>query len=150
MSYTDEALALLSARGYRMTKPRRRVLETLERSTTPLSPYEVAERIQQVGERADAASIYRIFQTLEANGLVHRVLASGKYRRCELAPEEDCHRHQAQHCHHNLVCRGCGRIQEFHCPGMDLVEQVVAGQLGFRIESHALEFTGLCTGCQEP
>ncbi|MDB5099575.1 MAG: fur [Cyanobacteria bacterium RYN_339] len=146
-SYPDGALAMLKARGYRVTKPRRLVLEALDQARAPLSPYEVAQHLRLVGERADAASIYRIFHTLEANGLVHRIIANGKYRKCQLAPEDECERHQTQHCHHSLVCRVCGRIEEFHCPGLNLVEQAIAAQTRFAIESHALEFAGVCDQC---
>jgi Fe2+ or Zn2+ uptake regulation protein len=148
MSYPDDALALLKARGYRVTRPRRLVLEAFDRAIAPLSPYDVAQQLRLAGERADAASIYRIFHTLEANGLVHRILASGKYRKCQLAPEDECERAQTQHCHHSLVCRRCGRIEEFHCPGMNLVEQAIAAQSRFAIEGHALEFTGVCEHCR--
>lgn len=148
MSYTDTALHLLKSRGYRQTKPRRLVLDTLDQAETPLSPYEIADRIKEAGEKGDVVSVYRILQTLEENDLAHRVLSSGKYRKCQLAPEEDCHRHQLQHCHHNMVCRACGRIEEVHCPGMDLIEQALGAQSTFQIEAHALEFSGLCERCQ--
>lgn len=150
MDYPDTAMQLLKSRGYRQTRPRRLVLDALERAETPLSPYELAERIREVGEKGDVVSVYRILQTLEENDLVHRVLASGKFRKCQLAPEHDCHRHQLQHCHHNLVCRGCGHIEEIHCPGMDLIEQALATQSSFQIEHHSLEFTGLCIKCKNP
>jgi Fe2+ or Zn2+ uptake regulation protein len=142
------AIDILKSRGYRQTKPRMLVLQTLDAATVPLSPYEIADRIKELGEKGDVVSVYRILQALEDNDLVHRVLASGKYRKCHLAPEADCHRHQAQHCHHNLVCRQCGGIEEVHCPGMDLIEQALGAQSSFQIESHALEFTGLCGTCR--
>ncbi len=147
MTYPDSAMALLKERGYRQTRPRRLVLDALDRADAPLSPYEIAERIREAGERGDAVSVYRILQTLEENDLVHRVLSTGKFRKCQLTPEHDCHRPQAQHCHHNLVCRQCGRIEEIHCPGMELVEQALASESSFRIEGHRLEFTGLCASC---
>lgn len=148
MSYPETAMQILKSRGYRQTRPRRLVLDALERATVPLSPYEIAERIRETGEKGDVVSIYRILQTLEENDLAHRVLTSGKYRKCHLAPEDDCHRHQLQHCHHNMVCRQCGRIEEVHCPGMDLIEQALGAQSRFQIEAHALEFSGLCETCQ--
>ncbi|MEB3327862.1 MAG: Fur family transcriptional regulator [Candidatus Sericytochromatia bacterium] len=148
-SYPEMAMGLLKARGYRQTRPRRLVLEALDEATVPLSPAELAERIRERGERGDVVSVYRILQTLEDNDLAHRVLTTGKFRRCQLAPEHACHRHQLQHCHHNLVCRGCGAIEEVHCPGMELIEQALAAQSRFAIETHRLEFSGLCVGCQE-
>ena len=149
MNYPDMALDILKQRGYRQTKPRLLVLQTLDQADVPLSPYEIADRIKEQGEKGDVVSVYRILQALEENDLVHRVLTTGKYRKCHLAPEHECHRHQTQHCHHNLVCRSCGRIEEVHCPGMDLIEQLLAAQSAFQIESHALEFTGLCAGCRD-
>lgn len=146
--YPDQAMSLLKAKGYRQTKPRRLVLEALEAATRPLSPYELADAIREGGEKSDVVSIYRIMQTLEEHGLVHRMVGSGKFRKCHLAPEADCTRHQHQHCHHNLVCRACGRIDEVHCPGMDLLEQALSAQSPFLIEGHVLEFTGLCGDCR--
>ena len=147
MTYPENAMRILKARGYRQTRPRQFVLETLDRAEMPLSPYEIADRIKESGEKGDVVSVYRILQALEDNDLAHRVISSGKYRKCQLAPEDECHRHQAQHCHHNLVCRACGRIEEFHCPGMDLVEQLLTAQTSFHIEAHALEFKGTCAAC---
>ncbi|MEB3197556.1 MAG: Fur family transcriptional regulator [Candidatus Sericytochromatia bacterium] len=149
MSYPEMAMALLKARGYRQTRPRKLVLEALAAAETPLSPYELAESLRGQGEKGDVVSMYRILQTLEENDLVHRVLSTGKYRRCQLAPEHDCHRPQMQHCHHNLLCRRCGAIEEVHCPGMELIEQVIASQSQFAIEAHRLEFSGLCGACQQ-
>ncbi|MDB5099576.1 MAG: fur [Cyanobacteria bacterium RYN_339] len=148
MTYADSALQILRDRGFRQTKPRRMVLETLDVAEVPLSPYEIADRIKEGGNKGDVVSVYRILQALEDNNLVHRVLANGKYRKCHLAPEDECKRHQTQHCHHNLVCRACGKVEEFHCPGMDLVEQLLAAQSSFQIERHALEFNGLCPTCK--
>lgn len=147
-SYPETAMAVLKSRGYRQTRPRQLVLGTLDAAESPLSPYEIAERIRDAGEKGDVVSVYRILQTLEDNGLVHRVITTGKYRKCLLAPESECHRHQLQHCHHNLVCRTCGRLEEVHCPGLDIIEQAIASQSTFRIEHHALEFSGLCQTCQ--
>ena len=147
-SYPATAIDILKSRGYRQTKPRMLVLQTLDVASSPLSPYEIADRIKESGEKGDVVSVYRILQALEDNDLVHRVLSTGKFRKCHLGPEDDCHRHQTQHCHHNLVCRGCGAIEEVHCPGMDLIEQALGAHSSFQIERHALEFTGLCGNCR--
>lgn len=141
-------MELLKSRGFRQTKPRRLVLDALETAEAPLSPYEIAERIKEGGEKGDVVSVYRILTTLEQNDLVHRVMSSGKFHKCQLAPEHDCQRPQLQHCHHTMICRACGRIEEVHCPGMDLIEQAMAAQSGFLIEHHSLEFTGLCADCK--
>ncbi len=124
------------------------MLEILGASSGPLSAPEIQERLDAAGDRVDPVSVYRVLSCLEENGLAHRVLSTGKFRRCDLDPEADCEREQATHCHHNLVCRLCGNIEELHCPGLEGVVAEVYRTSGFQIEDHNLEFTGLCQSCR--
>jgi len=147
LSYAEQALAVLKARGYRITRPRRRVLELLQGAEGALSIQEIKELLDRAEEPVDMVSVYRIVDCLEDNALVHRVLSTGKIRRCDLENEAHCHREQHDHCHHNLICRECGSITELHCPGLDTLQDEVARQTGFHIEEHNLEFLGLCPRC---
>lgn len=145
--YADEAMHVLKERGYRITKPRLRVVELLAGTDEALSPYEIKDRLDAAGTHVDTVSIYRILECLEENHLIHRVLTTGKVRRCDLEQEEHCHLEQTDHCHHNLVCKACGTVQEVHCPGVQAIIDEVAKASGFRIEQHHLEFSGLCRKC---
>jgi Fe2+ or Zn2+ uptake regulation protein len=124
MSYVDTAVQRLKARGNRITRPRVLALEALDRSTVPVTPYELADRIKALGGTGDVVGVYRTLEMLLQNGLVHRIVSSGRFYQCQLGPEDDCQRHQRDHCHHTLICRTCGRIEEVHCPGVDLISQV--------------------------
>ena len=145
--YADEALTVLKARGYRITKPRQRVVDLLAETSAALSPYEIKEKLDTAGTHVDTVSIYRILECLEENNLIHRVLTTGKVRRCDLEQEDHCHLEQVDHCHHNLVCRVCNAVQEVHCPGLQPLIAAVAAQSGFNIEQHHLEFSGVCRAC---
>lgn len=146
--YPKLALELLKKKGYRQTKPRELVLRVLDEAEVSLSPYDIVDYVKNKGEKADVVSVYRILQAFEENGLVHKVISSGKYRKCHLSEDMEHHDHSA-HCHHNLVCKSCGLIEEINCQGMNLIEQVVTSSSMFKIESHALEFYGLCKNCQK-
>ena len=148
MSFTDTALQLLKSRGYRVTKPRRLVLELLDTTDAALSAYEIKDRLDAANASVDTASIYRILECLEENQLVHRVLSSGKVRKCQLEHEEDCHREQPDHCHHLLICRRCNTIEELHCLGLNQLVANIETQSQFQVESHNLEFFGVCRRCQ--
>lgn len=148
VTYTERALSQLKAKGYRMTKPRRLVIEVLEHATESLSPYDIKARLEQHGERVDTVSIYRIIECLEKHKLAHRLLLQyGKVLKCQLEDESCCHRHQADHCHHFLICEQCGKIEEMHCVGLGPVADQVTRQSGFQVKSHHLEFVGLCLSC---
>ena len=146
-AYVTEALRLLKTRGYRITVPRRRILDLLDTTEAALNPYEIKAHLEAVGEPADISSIYRVLECLETNGLVHRILANGKFHKCHLDQETNCHRDQLDHCHHNLVCRGCGAVEEVHCPGLSAIARDLSEHSRFRIEAHQLEFQGLCARC---
>ena len=95
-------------------------------------------------------SVYRIIECLEDNGLLHRVLSTGKVKKCAMDHhEDDCHLPQRDHCHHLLLCSGCGKVEEVHCPGFEDVVKSVASATKFLIQQHRLEFSGLCPACQK-
>lgn len=139
-SYVEFALARLREQGSRITRGRRLVLESLGRTERPISPYAIHDLLVAQGEAVDTVSIYRTLETLENAGLVHRVAFSGGYLPCRLEDHPGCH--------HHLICRECGRVEEVDCPGMAAVEQSAAADSHFRIERHLVEFVGLCPACQ--
>jgi Fe2+ or Zn2+ uptake regulation protein len=138
--YAGEALALLRERGHRITRPRRLVVGALAQAEHPLSPYDIHDRLAEQGEKIDTVSIYRILDRLEAYGLAHRIAHTGGFLRCRFQEHEACH--------HHVICRACGTIAEIHCPGMTAVERAAAQESRFRIDSHTVEFLGLCSACQ--
>jgi Fur family zinc uptake transcriptional regulator len=146
-SYTKTALTILRHKGFRITRPRKLVVELLDTTSAALSAYEIKEKLDTLGEKVDTVSVYRILECLEANHLIHRVLSTGKVKKCQLAPEDHCEKHQTHHCHHLMICDSCGAIDEVHCP--DITEQLDAfvSQSRFRITGHRLEFVGRCEAC---
>ncbi|MBX2860870.1 MAG: transcriptional repressor [Vampirovibrio sp.] len=151
MNYTNAAIEVLKSKGYRITQPRKLVLDALEKSFTPLSAYELKDLLDEAGQKVDTVSVYRILDCLEKTHLVHRLVSSGKVLKCDLGhedPEEPCHRDQSDHCHHFLVCRSCDNIEEIHCVGIDELAHHALKDTGFQVEEHRLEFLGRCKKCK--
>lgn len=140
LEYVEFGLARLKARGFRITKGRRLVLDVLGRADRPLSPYTMHDLLSGRGESVDTVSIYRTLETLEEHGLAHRVAFSGGYLPCRLEDHPGCH--------HHLICRACGRVDEVDCPGMHQVEEGAARDSHYLIERHLVEFVGLCPTCR--
>jgi Fe2+ or Zn2+ uptake regulation protein len=139
-NYAEFALNRLREHGFRITRGRRLVLGAMGRAERPLSPYSLHDLLSSQGENVDTVSIYRTLETLENAGLVHRVAFSGGYLPCRLEDHPGCH--------HHLICRECGKVEEVDCPGMAAVERGAAADSRFRIERHLVEFVGLCPACQ--
>ena len=140
MSFVDYSIRVLRSRGYKVTGPRREVLEAVERATAPVSPYDIGRMMEQGGRHLDHVTIYRVLGLLCSLNLVHKVLTRGGFVKCDLLDEPGCHRF--------LVCRQCGVLQEFTDEALCYQESQIARRMGFHSEHHLTESSGLCQRCR--
>jgi Fe2+ or Zn2+ uptake regulation protein len=133
-------LRSLKAGGKKLTKPRKAMLEILQKSALPITAAEVHERLKRAHRTVDLVTVYRNLAMLQELGLIDPVGFHEGQMRYEV-------RHGRQH-HHHIRCRGCGRIADLMlCPLKKLTE-VVERRTKFVVESHALEFFGWCPECR--
>ena len=129
----DDALALLRARGLRVSSARRLVLEALFASEAPTS----AERIAQL-MRLDVASVYRNLETLERHGLARHVhLGHGPslYMLVDRGERE------------YLYCERCGAVHAARPQELDPVRAKVLERFGYRAKFTHFPIVGLCPAC---
>ncbi|MBL8057778.1 MAG: transcriptional repressor [Anaerolineales bacterium] len=132
-------LALLQENGYRVTGPRRSVVEIVANHHRALNPYQVFELARQRYPRLGLVTVYRTLEKLEALGLIERV-------------------HQPHGCHaylpaavghqHLLLCQGCGNAEYFSGDDLDDLIGRIAARTGYQIKEHWLQLFGLCTACR--
>ena len=134
-----DSIRFLQTQGYRVTEPRRRVLEVLEGAQVPLSPYDIQRALRGRGKCPNHVTIYRVLGLLCRLNLAHRILSKGGFVKCTLDRREGCHR--------LMICRCCGALQEFCSEGLCREESEIAGQCGFHAEHHVSESSGLCSTC---
>jgi Fur family zinc uptake transcriptional regulator len=135
----QDSIRILQAQGYKMTKPRRLVLEILEETQQPLSPYDIQRTLKKQDKYLNHVTIYRILDLFCRLNLVHKLPSSGGFVKCSLGKKEGCHRF--------MVCRQCGAIQEFADEGLCHEESKFAQNLDFHTEYHLSETYGLCSNC---
>ena len=132
--------AILAAAGFRITEPRRAVIEALARAERPLSPEELLEQTQLARRRPGLVTVYRALSLFARLQLVRRV-----HR------EDGCHGYMlASPGHtHAIVCQRCGHTAEFS--GEDdlrtVIERVQA-ETGYRVSDHVLQLFGICPDCE--
>jgi Fe2+ or Zn2+ uptake regulation protein len=137
----QDSVRILQAKGYKATKPRRLVLEVLEQTEEPLSPYDIQGILRTRGKYLNHVTIYRILDLLCSLNLAHKMLSSGGFVKCSLNAIEGCHRF--------MVCQRCGAIQEFADKELCQEENHFARNFGFHTDHHLSEFFGLCSKCYE-
>jgi Fe2+ or Zn2+ uptake regulation protein len=132
-----ELTTALRAGGHRVTLPRRIVHRPVRRATNHLTPEAVHSQLAGELPSLSPGTIYSTLELLEALGLVRRV--STPRGGTVYDPRVDDH--------HHLICRNCGRIQDFEAPVRMAAAERRARELGFHPEHGELHLTGLCRAC---
>lgn len=131
-------VARLRALGYRITPPRRAVLQVFGAGDEHLSPEEVLAQARRLHPRVGRATVYRTLELLTKLG-VTRPIYRGDGRPCFA---------RVEHGHQHAVCSRCQRVVELHGGAFHRLARRVAAQTGFLIQSQLFEFIGLCKRCR--
>jgi len=142
--YKQYALKSLKEAGFKITKQREMIVNLLAKTAKALSPYDMRDTLKKQKINADVVTIYRILETFEKLSLVHKVLALNGYIRCNT---EEIGKDRT-FCHHYLLCKNCHKVDEVEGEDLSKLEQKIEKGKKFLIDSHYLEFTGLCKECQ--
>ena len=131
---------LLALSGYRLTAPRRAIVEVIVASPRALEPVDVYDLGRQQYPRLGLVTVYRTLEKLEELGLVQRV-----------HQPDGCHMYlRATEGHeHLLLCTTCGRAEYFSGDDLTALMGAISARSGFIIEDHWLQLYGLCTDCQK-
>lgn len=128
---------LLQKVGLKVTPERLSILDVLGRVKTPLSVKDLKEKLKSTN--IDQATIYRNMESLTKSGVIRLVNFQHDHNHYELANEGH---------HHHLICEGCGKVVDVSKCDTSKIEQEVKKLGKFAtINSHALEFFGLCKSC---
>lgn len=132
-------LECLKASGYRLTSPRRAVVETLAHSPRALNATEIFDLAREEYPSLGLVSVYRTLEKLEELELIQRV-----------HHPDGCQAFIAGFTGHQhlLICQKCGRTEFFEGDDLDHLIERVAEDSGYKISEHWLQLFGLCSDCQ--
>ncbi|MFT5082875.1 MAG: Fur family zinc uptake transcriptional regulator [Lentisphaeria bacterium] len=143
-SIMDKAQHICAHSGGRLTEKRKRILELLLISSTPLSAYEVADAYNKTAEASmPPMSVYRILDFLESEQLVHKLSSANKYVACSHIACS--HAHEIPQF---LMCGKCQSVKEIAISKsiIDELDQQVTGA-GYKLMNSQLELQCLCDNC---
>ena len=130
---------VLSQNGFRITQPRRVILEVIAGSNRPLTPIEIYDQARTAVPSIGLVTVYRTIDRLADLNLVERVHQSNNCQTIFRATQ--AHRHL-------LICSSCGDSAYFD--GLDVEERFsqIGESLGYQVTHHWLQLEGLCRKCQ--
>lgn len=135
----DQAVKNCESRGVRLTPLRRRVLELIWGSHTPVKAYDLLDQLRDEQIGSAPPTVYRSLDFLLEEGLIHKLQSLNAYVGCG----EPLKHHTSQF----LICRDCGDVAEIDDPDIQRVLSRKAETLGFQVLDKTIEIQGLCEKC---
>ncbi len=127
--------------GLKVTLPRVKILEILERSDLRhMSAEDMYKALLDSGEDIGLATVYRVMTQFETAGLVTRHHFEGGHSVFEL--------NQGNH-HDHIVCVKCGHVDEFVDSEIEKRQKQIAITKGYEITDHSLYLYGICGNCRK-
>ena len=123
-----DILAQLKNSGYKLTQPRKKVLDVLLHNHQAMSAQDIHKKINTV----DKASVYRVLKLLQDLGLLNIESINNEKLYC-LTKEP----------HHHVICKKCGYSEEVACT------YSFGDFKNFTHVQHQLTLTGLCKKCSK-
>ena len=136
-------------RGYRITEPRRAILDVLSNTTEHLSAEDIYLAVHKVYPGIGLTTVYRTLELLVNLGLISKFQFGDGRSRYELIEDSQ----PASH-HHHLICRNCHRIIDYsdfmeeEIEFLNGVKQRLSQKFNFKINNHIIQFYGLCEDCR--
>lgn len=138
MMLRKQFTAFCKAQGYKQTRQRDLVLETLLRLPGHTTADELADRVKDRDPAIGRATVYRTLKLLEEAGLVSPLHVDGGAVRYEPAPLSR---------HDHIVCEACGKVVEVQDEKVEALRRHMVEREGFELTRGAC-FYGLCAACR--
>ncbi len=116
--------------GLKVTQPRIRILELLERRRFKhMTADDIYRALLESGEDIGLATVYRVLNQFETAGLVVKHNFEGGQAFYELDSGEH---------HDHMVCVESGKVIEFVSEEIERLQEEIAAEHGYEIEDHSL------------
>jgi len=141
MDEKHEWISKVQSLGYRLTAPRRVIIEIMASTHYALSPIDLYDQGRRQYPGLGLVTVYRTLEKLEELGLVQRVHQPG-----------GCHMYirAAQGHQHILLCQKCGQAVYFGGDNLNPLVTRLSTETGFTILEHWLQLFGTCEKCTIP
>lgn len=134
--FWDALDTYLAEKNLKETRQRRRIMELFIGLNSHTSAEELHEAVRKEGHNVGLATVYRTLNMLADAGLVEqKSFGDGKHV-FEI-------KHPNSH-HDHLICLDCGKVFEFENEQIEAIQDLIAAEHGFRLQSHRLDLFGKC------
>jgi Fur family peroxide stress response transcriptional regulator len=135
--HLKDALDTLKQTGVRITPQRHAILEFLVDSMIHPTADDIYKALEGKFPNMSVATVYNNLRVFREVGLVKELTYGDSSSRFDFVTSD----------HYHCICETCGKIVDFHYPGLDEVEALSAHVTGFKVSHHRMEIYGKCSRC---
>lgn len=140
MNELDQLLLELKNNGHRITNIRKSLLGILLKDRIPFSICEIMNSLKKKKINFNKTTIYREIDFLKRMNIVNEIqFIEERAKRYEIFLGDH---------HHHLVCISCKKMEDIKIKDdLNKQELEINKKTGFKVLSHSLEFSGICSKC---
>jgi Fe2+ or Zn2+ uptake regulation protein len=134
----QKLIATLREKGYKLTPQRLEIIKLLSQDRSHPGAMDILEKVRQKAPKISMSTVYYTLDMLKKEGLIQ-----------ELEFYERDNRYDVNVLNHvNLICRRCGKIEDF-TEAVFFSSGMIEAQTGFRPVGMRFEYYGYCKGCRD-
>ena len=136
----EAAVTSCARQGVALTELRRQVFGLILEAGTPVTAYQLLDRLKKTRKGAVPPTIYRALDFLLARRLIHKIESLNAFIPC-IDPAHGSHSAQF------LICRTCGAVVEVEDRAISRALGNAVARQGFHATHALIEVTGECAAC---
>ncbi len=135
--------AQLEAKGIRLTRQRKVLLQVMESAQRHLDADAILDRAQKIDANIHRVTVYRTIDLLKRHGLIDELDL------LHIRGDRHYYESHAQREHIHVACLRCGKVREFESPLYDKLKKEIERDCGIKIEVSRTEVGGYCDACRQ-
>ena len=138
MTEIDNIIVKIRQGGSRVTKFRREIARIFVDRDCLLTPAQISKLLALKKIKADRTTLYRELCFFVSRSIIKKIQLADRNTYYEIANEH----------HHHLVCTKCNQINKIVLDEhLEVQEKEILKKENFKVQSHLLEFYGICSKC---
>jgi Fur family ferric uptake transcriptional regulator len=133
----------LGARGIRLTRQRRVLLQVMETARRHLDAGEILERAQKIDSNVTRVTVYRTIDLLKRQGLIDELDL------LHLRGDRHFYESHGPRDHIHVACMRCGKVREVESPLYEELKRQIARDCDIEITVSRTEVGGVCGDCKQ-
>ena len=125
-------------KGLSVTHQRLAIFRELASTDTHPTAEDIFGKLRKQFSTLSFATVYKTLETFEKFGFVSKTRSTGERARYDAN----------RMLHHHLICRECGRIEDYYHEALARLSVPRNVRSNFKVEEYRIDFRGLCGSCR--